>query len=99
VEQRRKPGRGACADRTLRRRCAGLSYALTGIDNAPYVKYYGTGVKPDQVAVRTISGLKTTDRETSGQIDASTTSRRGGYRPSKAACGSSRPASTPRVAA
>ena len=47
----------------------GVSYALAGVDNAPYVKYYGTGIKPDQLVVRTISGLKTTDRETSGQLD------------------------------
>ncbi|MCS0582714.1 TonB-dependent receptor [Massilia pinisoli] len=47
----------------------GVSYALAGVDNAPYVKYYGTGIKPDQLVVRTISGLKTTDRETSGQVD------------------------------
>jgi iron complex outermembrane recepter protein len=47
----------------------GVSYALSGVDNAPYVKYYGTGIKPDQLVVRTISGLKTTDRETSGQVD------------------------------
>ncbi|MFS2019238.1 TonB-dependent receptor [Massilia sp. CT11-108] len=47
----------------------GVSYALAGVDNAPYVKYYGTGAKPDQLVVRTISGLKTTDRETSGQVD------------------------------
>jgi iron complex outermembrane receptor protein len=47
----------------------GVSYALAGVDNAPYVKYDGTGVRPDQLVLRTISGLKTTDRETSGQVD------------------------------
>jgi iron complex outermembrane receptor protein len=47
----------------------GVSYALAGVDTAPYVKYYGTDIKPDQLVVRTISGLKTTDRETSGQVD------------------------------
>jgi len=47
----------------------GVSYALAGVDNAPYVKYYGTDINPDQLVVRTISGLKTTDRETSGQVD------------------------------
>jgi iron complex outermembrane receptor protein len=47
----------------------GTSYALGDVHNAPYVKYYGTGVVPDQLVVRTISGLKTTDRERSGQID------------------------------
>ncbi|MFC5547644.1 TonB-dependent receptor [Massilia aerilata] len=47
----------------------GTSFALGDVDNAPYVKYYGTGIKPDQLVGRTISGLKTRDRETSGQID------------------------------
>jgi iron complex outermembrane receptor protein len=47
----------------------GVSYALGDVHDAPYVKYYGTGVKPDQLVVRTISGLKTTDRESSAQLD------------------------------
>jgi iron complex outermembrane receptor protein len=47
----------------------GLSYALGDVHDAPYIKYYGTGVKPDQLVVRTISGLKTRDRESSAQID------------------------------
>jgi iron complex outermembrane receptor protein len=48
----------------------GVSYALAGVDNAPYVKYYGTGIKPDQLVVRTISGLKSVDKEHSAQLDA-----------------------------
>jgi len=47
----------------------GVSYALGDVRDAPYVKYYGTGIKPDQLVVRTISGLTTTDRESSGQLD------------------------------
>jgi iron complex outermembrane receptor protein len=47
----------------------GVSYALGDVHDAPYVKYYGTGIKPDQLVVRTISGLKTVDSEKSGQID------------------------------
>jgi iron complex outermembrane receptor protein len=47
----------------------GVSYALGDVHDAPYVKYYGTGIKPDQLVVRTISGLKTTDRESSAQLD------------------------------
>jgi iron complex outermembrane receptor protein len=48
----------------------GVSYALGDVHDAPYVKYYGTGIRPDELVVRTISGLKTRDRETSGQIDS-----------------------------
>ncbi|QJE02870.1 TonB-dependent receptor [Massilia forsythiae] len=47
----------------------GVSYALGDVHDAPYVKYYGTGIKPDQLVIRTISGLKTTDRESSAQLD------------------------------
>jgi iron complex outermembrane receptor protein len=56
----------------------GLSYSLDGLHNAPYIKYYGAGentpgVKPDgtgnKLVVRTISGLKTIDRESSLQLD------------------------------
>lgn len=47
----------------------GVSYALDGVDNAPYVHYYGTGSRPDQLVGRTLSGLKTTDRESSAQVD------------------------------
>jgi iron complex outermembrane receptor protein len=47
----------------------GVSYALGSVTNAPYVKYYGTGT-PDQLVARTISGLKTTDKENSAQLDA-----------------------------
>jgi iron complex outermembrane receptor protein len=48
----------------------GVSYALGAVNNAPYVQYYGTGIKPDQLVVRTISGLKSVDREHSAQLDA-----------------------------
>jgi len=48
----------------------GVSYALGSVDDAPYVRYMGTGVRPDELVVRTISGLKTIDREHSAQVDA-----------------------------
>jgi iron complex outermembrane receptor protein len=47
----------------------GVSYALGSVYNAPYVKYYGTGIKPDELVVRTISGLKSVDKERSAQLD------------------------------
>jgi iron complex outermembrane receptor protein len=47
----------------------GLSYALGDVHDAPYIKYNGTGIKPDQLVVRTISGLKTIDKEKSAQVD------------------------------
>jgi iron complex outermembrane receptor protein len=47
----------------------GVSYALGSVYNAPYVKYYGTGQKPDELVVRTISGLKSVDKERSAQLD------------------------------
>jgi iron complex outermembrane receptor protein len=47
----------------------GVSYALGSVYNAPYVKYYGTGIKPDELVVRTISGLKSVDKEHSAQLD------------------------------
>jgi iron complex outermembrane receptor protein len=47
----------------------GLSYALGDVHDAPYIKYQGTGVVPDQLVVRTISGLKTVDKEKSAQVD------------------------------
>jgi iron complex outermembrane receptor protein len=47
----------------------GLSYALGDVHDAPYIKYDGTGIKPDQLVVRTISGLKTVDKEKSAQVD------------------------------
>jgi iron complex outermembrane receptor protein len=47
----------------------GVSYSLGSVYNAPYVKYYGTGIKPDELVVRTISGLKSVDREHSAQLD------------------------------
>jgi iron complex outermembrane receptor protein len=48
----------------------GVTYALGSVTDAPMVKYYGTGVVPDQLVARTISGLKTTDKEHSAQLDA-----------------------------
>jgi iron complex outermembrane receptor protein len=47
----------------------GVSYSLGSVYNAPYVKYYGTGIKPDELVVRTISGLKSVDKEHSAQLD------------------------------
>lgn len=47
----------------------GVSYALGSVYDAPYVKYYGTGQKPDELVVRTISGLKSVDKERSAQLD------------------------------
>lgn len=57
----------------------GVSYSLNGVDNAPYVKYYGAGpMTPGRNADgsgnvlvnRTISGLKTTDKDNSLALDA-----------------------------
>jgi iron complex outermembrane receptor protein len=48
----------------------GVSYALGSVDDAPYVNYMGTGQRPDELVVRTISGLKSVDRESSAQLDA-----------------------------
>jgi iron complex outermembrane receptor protein len=48
----------------------GVSYALGKVTDAPMVKYYGTGIVPDQLVGRTISGLKTIDKENSAQLDA-----------------------------
>jgi iron complex outermembrane receptor protein len=48
----------------------GVTYALGSVTDAPMVKYYGTGGVPDQLVARTISGLKTTDKEHSAQLDA-----------------------------
>jgi iron complex outermembrane receptor protein len=47
----------------------GTSFALGDVHDAPYVKYYGTGIVPDQLVGRTISALKTADRESSAQVD------------------------------
>ncbi|HEX9171682.1 MAG TPA: TonB-dependent receptor [Telluria sp.] len=57
----------------------GVSYALDGLRNAPFVKYYGTGAMTpgmnadgsgNRLVGRTLSGLKTTDKEKSFQLDA-----------------------------
>jgi iron complex outermembrane receptor protein len=57
----------------------GTSYALNGVDNAPFVKYYGTGAMTpglnadgsgNLLVGRTISALKTVDKENSFQLDA-----------------------------
>jgi iron complex outermembrane receptor protein len=48
----------------------GASYSLGSVDDAPFVKYYGTEGTTDQLVARTISGLKTTDKEHSAQLDA-----------------------------
>jgi iron complex outermembrane receptor protein len=64
---------------TYARYGSGVSYALNGIDNAPFVKYYGTGANTpgmnadgsgNKLIGRTLSGLKTTDRENSLALDA-----------------------------
>ena len=48
----------------------GVSYSLGGVDDAPYVKYHGTEGTADQLVARTISGLKSVDKEHSAQVDA-----------------------------
>jgi iron complex outermembrane receptor protein len=57
----------------------GVSYALDGLRNAPFVQYYGTGpMTPvmnadgsgNRMVGRTLSGLKTRDKEKSLQFDA-----------------------------
>ncbi|HWJ96111.1 MAG TPA: TonB-dependent receptor, partial [Telluria sp.] len=57
----------------------GASYSMNGVDNAPFIKYYGTGpMTPglnadgsgNVLVGRTISGLRTTDKENSIQLDA-----------------------------
>jgi len=57
----------------------GASYALNGVDNAPFIQYYGAGpmtpgLNPDGsgnlLVGRTISGLRTIDKEHSLQLDA-----------------------------
>jgi iron complex outermembrane recepter protein len=64
---------------TYARYGTGVSYALNGVDNAPYVKYYGAGAMTPELNAdgsgnkligRTISGIKTTDKENSLQVDA-----------------------------
>ena len=48
----------------------GLSYALGSVDDAPYIKYNGTEGTTDQLVARTISSLKSVDKERSAQLDA-----------------------------
>jgi iron complex outermembrane receptor protein len=48
----------------------GTSYSLGDVGDAPYVKYYGTGIRPDELVGHTISSLKSVDKEHSAQIDA-----------------------------
>ncbi|MFC4931142.1 TonB-dependent receptor [Massilia sp. GCM10023247] len=63
---------------TFARYGTGVSYALGGLHDAPYVKYHGAGqnqpgINPDgsgyMIVGRTASGIKTTDKEASGQFD------------------------------
>lgn len=64
----------------------GLSYTMLGLTEAPYIKYYGAGpMTPGRNAdgsgnllvLRTLSGLKTTDKEHSLQFDAQYTVQKG----------------------
>ena len=64
---------------TFARYGTGVSYALGSLYDAPYVKYQGAGtnqpgINPDgsgyMIVGRTASGVKTTDKEVSGQFDA-----------------------------
>jgi iron complex outermembrane receptor protein len=64
---------------TYARYGTGVSFAMNGLNNAPYVQYYGTGPNTpvmnadgsgNKLIGRTISGLKTTDKENSLQFDA-----------------------------
>ncbi len=64
---------------TYARYGTGVSYAMNGLDNAPFVAYYGAGpMTPglnadgsgNKIIGRTISGLKTTDKENSLNLDA-----------------------------
>jgi iron complex outermembrane receptor protein len=57
----------------------GVSYSLNGVDNAPFVKWYGTGPNVPgknadgsgfDLTGRAASGIKTTDKETSLSLDA-----------------------------
>jgi len=48
----------------------GVSYALGDVDAAPALAYLGTGQRPDQLVARTISALKSVDKEHSAQVDA-----------------------------
>lgn len=71
---------------TYARYGTGVSYAMDGLRSAPYVQYYGTGpMTPgmnadgsgNKLIGRTISGLKTTDKEHSLQLDAEYAVNRG----------------------
>lgn len=48
----------------------GVSYSLGDVHDAPYVNYLGTNGTTDQLVARTISGLKSVDKEKSAQLDA-----------------------------
>jgi iron complex outermembrane receptor protein len=64
---------------TLARYGTGISYALGGLHDAPYVKYQGAGanqpgLNPDgsgyTIVDRAASGVRTVDKESSAQLDA-----------------------------
>jgi iron complex outermembrane receptor protein len=64
---------------TFARYGTGVSFSQGGVDEAPFVKYYGTGPNTptmnadgsgNKLVGRTISSIRTTDKENSGQIDA-----------------------------
>ena len=64
---------------TYARYGTGISYSLNGLDNAPDAHYIGAGsntpgLNPDgsgyKLVGRTLSGIKTVDREASGSLDA-----------------------------
>jgi iron complex outermembrane recepter protein len=64
---------------TFARYGTGVSFQQGGVTEAPFVKYYGTGpntptMNPDgsgnKLVGRTISSIRTSDKENSGQIDA-----------------------------
>jgi iron complex outermembrane receptor protein len=64
---------------TYARYGTGASFRYGGVDEAPYIQYYGAGANipvmnadgsGNKLIGRTISGLKTTDKENSGQLDA-----------------------------
>ncbi|MFL6675058.1 MAG: TonB-dependent receptor [Massilia sp.] len=64
---------------TYSRYGTGVSYSLNGVDNAPFVKWYGTGPNVPgrnadgsgfDLTGRAASGIKTTDKENSLSLDA-----------------------------
>jgi iron complex outermembrane recepter protein len=64
---------------TYARYGTGASFRYGAVDDAPYIQYYGAGANVpvmnadgsgNKLIGRTISGLKTTDKENSGQLDA-----------------------------